>query len=679
MRLTILTILLVLAAAVPVLAQAPPPPPPPPPPSSGDAGSLREGLEELTTKATELLPELEENFETPYADYLVQLAWYLLWAVAFVGFFRTLRSGQGAGEDLFWWFGRLAICLSLILATNGVWAFASSIGRAIAIGGERPSWLQTVLRQQQASFNESYQKFVDGHFLVKTGPGGPDPVEPPPDGTIGGALGVIFSNPKPWESAELGGSEGIWMPYLFEALNACRGIMETADLFLVIIGYVVAMAMRLSAPFMVALAVDRAFALRASYNFAWGAVVVTVVLPPVAVIMRALAYMIGNLGMAVGDGAPRYRWDPATLSVVTSGVSPFFTVAFACVMMLIAALLIFGAPFIAYKLTTGQVFEAVSQQVSGWAGAILSTGVEAYSTAAAASINRQAESTQVHASAETGRVEATASRDAGRLRNDANYVRGKASAIGGATAGAGAIMASARSSADVTRIAGQTNAAVTTMIGSREVSDRGVDASATKRQQMFDTTRNWAVRAAEGEGRTDAAWGSAYGDVIGSAGVGKVSAGRASGAIGSAYSAAEQNEAAFASGAADERHLRSSHANVDIRTSGLNENSTNFATAAADLQVQSADRQAAAIMQGGREGAGAQWAGAGITIQGLETGKAIDNRALDVEYDARVSNIAVTETAGLEAAELRAKAQFVSQMGHSLARRVDEAADQMRY
>ena len=122
-----------------------------------------------------------------------------------------------------------------------------------------------------------------------------------------------------------------------------------------------------------------------------------------------------------------------------------------------------------------------------------------------------------------------------------------------------------------------------------------------------------------------------------------------------------------------------SRANVDIRTSGLNENSTNFASAAADLQVQSADRQAAAIMQGGREGAGAQWAGAGITIQGLETGKAIDNRALDVEYDARVSNIAVTETAGLESAELRAKAQFVSQMGHSLARRVDEAADQMRY
>jgi len=470
----------------------------------------------------------------------------------------------------------------------------------------------------------------------------------------------------------------------------------TGDLFLIIIGYFVAMIMRLTAPFFVALAVDRAFSSRASANFAWGAVVCTMVLPVVAQILRILAYMCGNLGLAVGDQSPIYRWDPVALGTVTMrGSSPFFTVAFASAMMLVASLMLFGAPYLAYKLSTGQVYEAASALVAGWTGAIISTGVELRSTAAAAAINRQAETTQVAATAEAGGVEAKASRESGLGRNNARLISGEA-AIWGSAVGAARSTIAQSNAAAASILAGGRGAARQTLINTGQaIADNNATSAFARRQSVVDSAFGALTTAGEAErmfGRTAAGYTSVVGGTIpqrqggrtdGGGGAGKalpvgVAATALTGVAANALEsegAVRQNEIAQG---AQNKHLRESTTNISDRTAAINENAAVAGAQIAEVQVSTAREQAGAVAAGGRQAAGAILDGARQAIGGLKAGKALEDKAVETEYAGRVSAIEIVEAAGREAATLRAKAHLTEQFGRSVARRIDEA-DELRY
>src|SRR5262249_54965093 len=126
-----------------------------------------------------------------------------------------------------------------------------------------------------------------------------------------------------------------------------------------------------------------------------GTIVLTLIWPVVSQLIRAFAYMGGNLAMSLEASDVVYQWDSQTMSaIMTSGTEPFYTVIIAIVLITIPGYSLWMSPVIAYKVAMGQVYESVATAVSSWAGAVVGAGIELYSSAIAASISNQAERAQ---------------------------------------------------------------------------------------------------------------------------------------------------------------------------------------------------------------------------------------------------------------------------------------------
>src|SRR4029434_1678303 len=178
-------------------------------------------------------------------------------------------------------------------------------------------------------------------------------------------------------------------------LSFARGLISFGDFFLMLLGGFLMIAVRLAAPVMIALAIDRNLANKISYPFLWGTIVSTLIWRVVSQLIRAFAYMGGNLEMSLDASDLGSQWASQTMSeIMTSGAEPFYTVIIAVVIMTIAGLSLWMSPVIAYKVAMGQVSESVSSTVSSWAGALVGAGIEFYSSAIAASISNQAERAQ---------------------------------------------------------------------------------------------------------------------------------------------------------------------------------------------------------------------------------------------------------------------------------------------
>jgi hypothetical protein len=179
-----------------------------------------------------------------------------------------------------------------------------------------------------------------------------------------------------------------------------------------------------AAPVMIALAIDRNLANKISYPFLWGTIVLTLIWPVVSQLLRAFAYMGGNMAMSLDASDVVYQWDPQTMGdILTSGAEPFYTVIIAIVIMTIAGLSLWMSPVIAYKVAMGQVYESVSSTVSSWAGALVGAGIELYSSAMAASISNQAERAQAQGQFMGELTRAGAAYEAGKLSALANRIR----------------------------------------------------------------------------------------------------------------------------------------------------------------------------------------------------------------------------------------------------------------
>jgi hypothetical protein len=177
-------------------------------------------------------------------------------------------------------------------------------------------------------------------------------------------------------------------------------------------------------------------------------VVLTLIWPAVSYFIRGVAYLFGNVAMAIGDAEPLYVWDYASLYAIKSNfASPVHTVAIAAFMMTIAGGCLWISPYLAYRFSMGQIYEGVSSAMSQFAAMIIGTGVEAYSTTAAAGLNQLAQNTQAQGSYDAQTTEARATREGGMLRNQAGFIASKAAALSSAQATAGAAMAAGRAGA----------------------------------------------------------------------------------------------------------------------------------------------------------------------------------------------------------------------------------------
>ena len=396
-----------------VLAQSPTPTPAPSP-----VRSLSDNIAALSQRAGSLLPYFDNEVVSKLIGWFELLAWVIGNCLAGFAMLRIVREDNGEGSNLYWWFGRLALFFMLSGTSLAIINTMSAVGYEIANGNEtrQRSVLQQLYLAQRDSFNESYAKFQQNMFTVKVD-GRETAIEPVPLGSES-VLGIVVDTDSTIQNFDRKADVSQWdISTMMTWLNFERALIEFGDLILVILGAALTLGMKLAMPFMLAGIVDKHIASKTTYPFFFGLIALTLVWPSVSKIIRIVAYMWGNVAMAVGDGSPLYVWNYETMRAITDPLAqPQYTIALAAFAMGLGALCLYGTPFISLYFLSGRIYESVATVVSSWMGAMVGTGIEKYSAEAAASITRQAEATQYHAGYQADVTRSGGQLEAGNMR-----------------------------------------------------------------------------------------------------------------------------------------------------------------------------------------------------------------------------------------------------------------------
>ena len=674
-----------LCLTLPVFAQSPAPlPVPVTTPSNGK--TLSENIAGLMQRIGEMIPLLRSELESPLLSWFETISIVLAALIMMFSFARLWRESNGAGVDVFWWFGRLAVCLALLGSGPFLINYMNSIGKQIAQGNELvgDSALSRFYHAQRDSFNDSYQKFTEGLFTVKVN-GQDVPVKPGPNGTDV-VLGVLYDKEANIKDVERKLDVSSWnMPTMFSVLSFSRGIIEFGDLFLMMMSGFLLIAVRLAAPFMIAVAIDRNLANKISYPFLWGVIVLTLIWPVVSYLIRSLAYLAGNMAMAMGDSDPLYAWDPATMQVISNPMAqPIYTIVIAAVIMLITGLCVWFSPVIAYKVSMGQVYETVSSTVSGWAAAIIGTGVELVSAQAAAALSNQAERTHAEGAYSGEVTRSTAALEAGNLGVRARQIAAIAGARGGQVAALGQIYA-ARTQAILSAQAGQlfgvNSATAATTLSKGDIDVRNAqaigDLGVHRDQQSSVITANrdadtqnfigdkivrgsdWLGGAIKGEGKSSVRSFVGEGIKAGGGAVGFYEQYR------SIQNRAEGQQSALDTATTglinnQTRAAQGQSANQDVYLRQISEAHQRFAQGQTDAASAGASQAAGGIARG-----------TSITIGGINQGAAIEQSANKITFDGSIKAAGQVRDAAIEAARLHALSSIINSVGHNVARNLE--------
>jgi hypothetical protein len=685
---TLLVLIITIGLSVAVSAQASSPAPvQSQAPAAGK--TLSDNLAALAQRAGELIPYLEDHVETPLLDWFEKIAIVLAALVVMFGFARLWREGQGASADLFWWMGRLAVCLALLGTGPYLIDYLNNVGKEIAGGNQAigDSVLSRFYKTQRDSIDQSYQKFTDGCFTVQVN-GDQVPVPPGPDGTEA-VLGVLFDKEATIKDINHRMDISSWnMPTLFSVLSFARGIIEFGDFYLILLGGFLLIAARLAAPFMIAMAADRQLAQRTTYPFVWG-VVLRLIWPAVSYLIRGLAYMAGNMAMAVGDSQPLYRLDAATMQVISNPqTQPIYMIVIAAIVMGVAGSSLWISPYIAYRISQGQVYESVASTVSGWVGAIVGAGVELYSAQAAAAINNQAERTQTQGTYSGEVTRAEGAYEAGNLGVRARQIAAIASARGGqvaALAGIYGARTQATMSAQAGMLFGINSAAATTALSKGDIqvkADQSVSDLQVHRDQQsanIETNRSadtqqWAgdklIRGSEWAGQFTRRQlsdkdgkGTLKGEIVGSA----IELGGGALGVYEQYRSI-QNRAAGQQGAlntATEGMIN----NQTLAAQGQTANQDIYFGKMSEAHQQYAQGQIAAANAGAAQAAGGVVRGTAITIGGINQSAALERNANRLTFDASVKAAGQVRDAAVEASRLHALSSVIHSVEQGLTMR----------
>jgi hypothetical protein len=645
------------------------------------APSLSDSIARLSLKAAQLLPYLQYEVLSRIQDWVYGLAVTLAVLVLLFGFLRLWRENSGGGSNLIFFFVRSLFFFGLV--GSSVWIIGQMAATGIQIaegdeirGGAGRSMLFEFYKAQRDSFNESYEKLTMGTFTVKVD--GRDFTVKPSTPNAGTFVGVLYDSEGTVKDLDRKLNDSSFtLPALFNWLNAARTILEGGDFWLLVLGSVLLLVFKASAPLMMAVAIDQKLAHKITYPFVWGAGVLTLVWPAVSYFIRAVAYLFGNMAMALGDSDPLYSWDYATMYAIKSNfASPVYTVAIAALVMTIAGGCLWVSPYLAYRFSMGQIYEGVSAAMSQFAAMIIGTGVEAYSATAAAGINQTAQNTQAQGSYDASTTEARANKESGMFRNQAGFLSGKAAALSAAQATAGAAMAAARAGA---------SQAYTTF-GSAAKGVAGVNenmAYAALRQQtgMNANSNTLAVqnlRSAYEEGRIGREAGAA--NIRSDADLGYISGVPLVGQIGGSSVAALQGRGQRL--ATNEQLGKQTLGVTEGRignqegfTASSNQTAERYARETGNINREAGDRISAISIQQGRESADAAYAAAGTAISGHRSAMGLNNQATRVEFEGRVSAASITHTAANESARLQAVSAVVSRVGSRIAQDIEHGME----
>ena len=635
--------------------------------------TLSDHIARLSIRASQLLPYLQYEVLSRIQDWVYGIAVALAVLVLLFSFLRLWRENGGGNSNLVFFFIRSLFFFGLVGSSVWLVGQMAATGKEIAEGNEIQgaagrSMLFEFYKAQRDSFNESYQKMTMGTFTVKVD--GRDFTVRPSDPNTGTFVGVLYDSEGTIKDLDKKLNDSSYtLPALFNWLNAARTILEGGDFWLLLLGGVLVLVFKAAAPLMMAVAIDQKLAHKVTYPFVWGAVVLTLLWPAVSYFIRALAYLFGNVAMALGDSEPLYVWDYASLYAIKSNfASPVHTVAIAAFMMTIAGGCLWISPYLAYRFSMGQIYEGVSSAMSQFAAMVIGTGVEAYSSTAAAGINQLAQNTQAQGSYDAQTTEAKANRESGMLRNQAGFVAGKASALSAAQATAGAAMAAAR---------GGANQAYA-MFGSASRGIEGYNEKLSNYGRDRTLADNNAVsRRQANEANTDSQVGRKE---EWSKGLNRIPI------AGGLVDLSREGVTGIVSSASDGKygalpltlHQRGYDGARIEYVNSANQNATKYAGEVNEANRETGDRMAGISMQQGREAAGAAYAAAGTSIAGHKSALGLNDQATRVEFTGRMAGAEINQRASIDSAKLQAISMIISRMGSKLAQDIEKGME-MRY
>lgn len=419
------TCFLALCFCAPLVMAQSPTPSPAPANSANVAGA--DALTELVIVAGNLIPHVQEAIESPLVKGLENLAFWIAVIVMLFSFARLFRENDGATKDLFWWCFRLAIVFTLFGTGRTIINTWSQIGYDIVNVTE----FRKVLWDAELEFNTNYDKFTEGMFLVKATSTSDAIAALTTDDVNLRNIANAASNPSAWS-----------LPNIFIGVTIGRAILQFSNVFLALLSALILIALRLFAPFAIALAIDRGLAQRISWPFVWSAAVFTMVTPLVSHIVGYIVYQVGNMALTIikpesqifslaADGS--ITGDPNMVGPATAACVVLI------VLMIVSALLLLASPYISYKLAFGQIFEAVSATAAGWMGALTATGIEIAGITFGSALQRQASETRIEGQAQAEIARAMAAREASDLQSRAHKILGLQSASASRVQSLGAI------------------------------------------------------------------------------------------------------------------------------------------------------------------------------------------------------------------------------------------------
>jgi hypothetical protein len=648
-----------------------------PPPAAG--GDFASEMARLVERAAELVPLIRDQVESPLMGEFENLSMWIAAIVMMLSFARVLRENDGGSKELYYWVCRLVFCMILFGTGPTILNAMEKMGRAVV--WDTP--IKSAYDTQGQKFEENYKKFLEAGFTVQ-GDKGP--------------IGVLTDNESPVKSIDKALNPSSWnMPQIFTVVTVSRGLMEFADLFLLLLGQFIMIALRLTSPFIIVIAIDQKMAHQVAYPYIKGAAAFTLIAPAVGAIVGMFAYAAANVPLSAIDfNSPIFKLNPETLMIEGDPSRAVYPALIGAAIMLVSALALFASPYLSYRVASGQVFEGVSGVMSGWMAALTGMVVEVAGVRQAAGLERQAQTIQAHGTYGGEVTRAGASFEAGNLGVQARKLSALAAARGALTSTLGQIYGSktqATQQAQAGQLFGVTSAGATAALSKSDIGvrlEQGVGDLNARRQRDLDFTE--ANRSADTK-----RWfgdklimGSSYGaDTIRGAtkdskrfetggkilGAGVEIAGGAGGLY--LQHKSIQDRAAGQKSAVN----TSTDKMVQIQeqaAAGFTGNQDAYVKQMTEIHQRYSQDQIAAIRAGADQAAGGAARGTSITMGGISRGASIEMRANKAMLEGSIAAVGQMRDASLQAAKLHMAAMIVHHMTRDAARRIEQGLT-MRY
>lgn len=649
-----------------------------PPPAAG--GDFASEMARLVERAAELVPLIRDQVESPLMGEFENLSMWIAAIVMMLSFARVLRENDGGSKELYYWVGRLVFCMILFGTGPTILNTMEKMGQSVV--WDTP--IKSAYDTQGQKFEENYKKFLEAGFTVQ-GEKGP--------------IGVLTDNESPVKSIDKALNPSSWnMPQVFTVVTVARGLMEFADLFLLLLGQFIMIALRLTSPFIIAIAIDQKMAHQVAYPYIKGAAAFTLIAPAVGAIVGIFAYAAANVPLSAIDfNIPIFKLNPETLMIEGDPSRAVYPALIGAAIMLVSALALFASPYISYRVASGQVFEGVSGVMSGWMAALTGMAVEVAGVRQAAGLERQAQTIQAHGTYGGEVTRAGASFEAGNLGVQARKLSALAAARGALTSTLGQIYGSktqATQQAQAGQLFGVSSAGATAALSKSDIGvrfDQSVGDLNARRQREIDVfeahrsadTTRWAGDKVI----AGSSWGA---DAIRGATKGKSekteTAGKAVGAVMELGGGAAglylqyksiQDRAAGQKGAVN----TSTDKMIDIQeraAAGFSGNQDVYVKRMTEIHQRYAQDQIAAVRAGADQAAGGASRGTSITMGGISRGASIEMRANKAILEGSIAAAGQMRDASLQAAKLHMAATIVHHMTRDAARRIEQGLT-MRY